>query len=139
MGHKTRRLCRALPFGIPALGYLACLHERVSYPTTIPALDIPALTVSAILGNLPEKIMRMSREKVVTHYNMAVSQVRQALDDGFTELERELLASGNARSWLKALKAYTRRWVEENAERCASVDEIRNQRGWPKWTVSLNR
>jgi hypothetical protein len=70
---------------------------------------------------------------------MAVSQVRQVLDDGFTELERELLASGNARSWLKALQAYTRRWVEENAERCASVDEIRNERGGPKWTVSLNR
>jgi hypothetical protein len=70
---------------------------------------------------------------------IAVSQVRQRLDDGFTESERELLARGNARSWLKALQAYTRRWVEGNAERCASVDEIRNERGRPKWTVSLNR
>src|SRR3974377_518470 len=27
---------------LPSLGYLACLHSRVSYPTTIPALDTPA-------------------------------------------------------------------------------------------------
>jgi len=70
---------------------------------------------------------------------MAVSQVRPALDDGFTENERELLASGNARSWLKALQAYTRRWAEEHADHCSSVDEIRTERGRNQWTVSFNR
>jgi hypothetical protein len=70
---------------------------------------------------------------------MAVSQVRRALDDGFTENERELLASGNARTWLKALQAYTRRWVDEHANRCSSVNEIRAERGRTKWTVSFNR
>lgn len=75
MGHNTRKspgcFYRALPFAFPALGYLVCLHSRVSYPTTIPTLDIPALTVYAILGNLPEEIMRISREKIVTHYNQS--------------------------------------------------------------------
>jgi hypothetical protein len=70
---------------------------------------------------------------------VSVSQVRQRLDDGFTESERELLASGNARSWLKALQAYTRRWVDEHAHYCSSVNEIRTERGRTQGTGSFNR
>ena len=70
---------------------------------------------------------------------MAVSQARQVVDGGFSADERDLLARGDARSWIRALQAYTRRWVEENADRCASGDEIWIERDRLKWAVSLNR
>jgi hypothetical protein len=56
---------------------------------------------------------------------MAVSQDRQAGDDGFTERERDLLASGDRRLWLAALQAYTARWVEQYRGQCFSVEQIR--------------
>jgi hypothetical protein len=56
---------------------------------------------------------------------MAVSQERQPGDHSFTESERMLLSSGNSRSWLIGLHAYTRRWVEEHKDRCLRVEEIR--------------
>ena len=60
----------------------------------------------------------------LTEY-MTVSQERQVGDPSFTESERLLLACGDARSWLFALQDYTRRWVEQNKDRCVSLDEIR--------------
>jgi hypothetical protein len=61
---------------------------------------------------------------------IAVSQERQAGDHSFTESERSLLASGNARPWLIALQAYTQRWVGQHRDRCLSLEEIRaEQRG----------
>src|SRR5918994_7074378 len=56
---------------------------------------------------------------------MAISQERQAGDHSFTESERMLLSSGNARFWLIGLQGYTRRWVEEHRDRCLRVAEIR--------------
>jgi hypothetical protein len=56
---------------------------------------------------------------------MAVSQEYQSGDHSFTEYERMLLSSGNARFWLVGLHAYTRRWVEEHKDRCLRVEEIR--------------
>jgi hypothetical protein len=56
---------------------------------------------------------------------MAVSQERQAGDHSFTKSERMLLSSGNTRLWLIGLQAYTRRWVEEQKDRCLRVEEIR--------------
>jgi len=39
----------------------------------ITALEMPTLPVRTILKNLPEKIMRMSSEKIVTHYTRLFS------------------------------------------------------------------
>ncbi len=56
---------------------------------------------------------------------MDVSRKRQASDASFTQSERMLLMSGNARTWLTGLQAYTRRWVEEHKNCCLHVEEIR--------------
>jgi len=37
---------------------------------------MPTLPVSTILKNLPDKIMRMSREKIVTHYRIGAKAFR---------------------------------------------------------------
>lgn len=59
----------------------------------------------------------------LTEY-MTVSRQRHTGDCSFAESELLLLSSGDARSWLSGLHAYTRRWVEGNKDHCLRVDEI---------------
>ena len=68
---------------------------------------------------------------------IAVSKERQAGEHSFTEGERWLLASGDVRSWLIALQAYTRRWVEEHRDRCLSLEEIRAEQKGERLFLSV--
>ena len=47
---------------------------------------------------------------------MLRAKERQAGCEYFTAAESAQLNSPNAREWLKGLKSYTRRWVEEHRE-----------------------
>lgn len=68
---------------------------------------------------------------------IAVSEERQAGDHSFTESERSLLASGDARSWLIALQAYTHRWAEQHKDQCLSLEEIRAEQKGDRLSLSV--
>jgi hypothetical protein len=68
---------------------------------------------------------------------IAVSEERQAGDHSFTEGERSLLSSGDARSWLIALQAYTHRWAEQHKDQCLSVEEIRAEQKGDRLSLSV--
>lgn len=79
LGHKTRkspgRFCRTLLLlPSPCWDTSSAYTAEYPIPLTVAALDTPALPRTAILGNMPAKIMRTSRGKIVTHYNLPGSQ-----------------------------------------------------------------
>ncbi len=49
----------------------------------------------------------------------------QTRDGKFTETERSLLQSGDAKLWLKGLKSYTRRWVEQHRNDCDQARDMK--------------
>ncbi|HET7100889.1 MAG TPA: hypothetical protein VFJ52_07050, partial [Terriglobia bacterium] len=57
---------------------------------------------------------------------MALADGRQA-GGKFTEAERSLLQSGDARLWLKGLKSYTARWVDEHRNERRDMRTIRRE------------
>lgn len=57
---------------------------------------------------------------------MALADGRQA-GGKFTEAERSLLQSGGARLWLKGLKSYTARWVDEHRNERRDMWTIRRE------------
>ena len=56
---------------------------------------------------------------------MAKSRDRQVGGGAFNEVERAQLESGDAATWLRGLKSYTRRWIEQHRDGAED-----------KWTIS---
>src|SRR5206468_2284403 len=71
LGYRTRRSPGAFAgrsfFAFPVLGYFVCLHGRVSQSGARP-LRKSCSSVHVIVRNAPEKIVRISGEKIVAHY-----------------------------------------------------------------------
>jgi hypothetical protein len=76
-----------------------CVADKLAFVITPAWLYLP---MARVTGELAEY--------------MAVADGRQA-GGKFTEAERSLLQSGDARLWLKGLKSYTARWVDEHRSR----------------------
>lgn len=77
LGPNTRRppgrFCRALRFpafpSFPDWDTCAAYTGKYPIPLWRPLLNKPCRSVYVILRNPPEKIVRMSGEKIVTHYS----------------------------------------------------------------------
>lgn len=76
-----------------------CTADKLAFVITPAWLYLP---MTRVTGELAEY--------------MAVADGRQA-SGKFTEAERSLLQSGDAGLWLKGLKSYTARWVEQRRNR----------------------
>jgi len=130
------RIMKAL-FG-PAWGEFCLRHSRLwarkngGRLSRLAAADKLAFVLTPWWLYLP-----MTRATGELAEYMAVSQERQAGDYSFTERERWLLSSGNARSWLITLQGYTRRWVERHRDGCLSLEEIRAEQKGERLSVPV--
>ena len=78
-----------------------CIADKLAFVLTPAWIYLP---MARATGELDEYMMR-ARE-------------RQAGSAHFTEEESRQLRSSAAREWLKGLKSYTRRWIEQHRSRC---------------------